>query len=291
MRVLKTQGFEDYELLDSGNSRRLERFGKYIISRPDPQAIWLPHFKEDKWNNADGIFKESDKNTSWETSKIPEKWELSYKNLKFYAKLTPFKHTGVFPEQSLNWDFIQEKIILRQVQDKKQLNILNLFGYTGISSLVCALNDTKVTHLDGSKPAIAWAKENQELSGLIDKPIRFILDDAIDFTKREAKRGVIYDGIIMDPPIYGHGPNGQVWNFNKSFSELLENCKKILSDKPIFVIVNAYAISSSSIMLSNMLEDFLGLEREKIEFGELALEEKTRKRLLSTGIFARYSSA
>ena len=287
MKLLQTKGFKDYELLDSGNGQRLERFGKYIIKRPDPQVIWKANLNEDEWNKADAIFK----NDKWEKkSNIPEKWELSYNNLKFFVKLTPFKHTGIFPEQVLNWQFIEEKIILRQACDKKQINILNLFGYTGISSLVCALNGAKVTHLDGSKPSITWAKENQELSGLSDKPIRWILDDALVFTKREAARGNIYDGIIMDPPVYGHGPNGEIWDFNKSFPELLANCKKILVDNPLFIIVNAYAISSSSLMLSNMLEDYLNLDKEKIEYGELAIQESNRDRLLSTGIFARYSS-
>ena len=173
---------------------------------------------------------------------------------------------------------------------EKETSVLNLFGYTGIASLVCAANGAKVTHLDGSKPAISWARENQALSGLSDKPIRWILDDAVQFTAREARRGNIYDAIIMDPPVYGHGPSGEIWDFNQSFPELLTNCRKILSPKPVFVIVNAYAISSSSLMLANTMEDYLGLNKEKIEYGELALEEKSRGRLLSTGIFARYSS-
>ena len=147
-----------------------------------------------------------------------------------------------------------------------------------------------MTHVDGSKPSITWARENQELSKLNDKPIRWILDDAVEFTAREARRGNTYDAIIMDPPVYGHGPKGEIWDFNKSFPELLENCQKILSPNPVFVIINAYAISSSSLMLANMLEDYLGLDKEKIEYGELAIQDKNRDRLLSTGIFSRYSS-
>jgi 23S rRNA (cytosine1962-C5)-methyltransferase len=173
---------------------------------------------------------------------------------------------------------------------KKQISVLNLFGYTGIASLVCAANGAKVTHLDGSKPAITWARENQTLSGLLDKPIRWILDDAVEFTAREARRGNIYDAIVMDPPVYGHGPSGEIWDFNKSFPQLLANCKKILNPSPVFVIINAYAISSSSLMLANTMEDYLGLVKEKIEYGELVLKEKNRDRLLSTGIFARYSN-
>jgi 23S rRNA (cytosine1962-C5)-methyltransferase len=283
MQLLSTKGWEDYELLDSGNSMRLERFGKYIISKPDPQAIWLPSLNEEEWKKADATFLEKD----WNQNKVPAKWELTYKNIKFWAKLTPFKHTGVFPEQVLNWDFMEEKI---EKAGRETVSVLNLFGYTGIASLVCAKAGAKVTHLDGSKPSITWSRENQELSGLQDKPIRWILDDAVEFTAREARRGNIYDAIIMDPPVYGHGPNGEIWDFNKSFPELLQNCKKILSPNPLFVIVNAYAISSSSLMLVNTMEDYLGLNKEKIEYGELALEQKTSSRLLSTGLFGRYSS-
>ncbi|HYM65427.1 MAG TPA: class I SAM-dependent methyltransferase [Candidatus Sulfotelmatobacter sp.] len=286
MQILKTQGWQDYQLLDSGNSRRLEKFGEYVVSRPDPQAIWKPSDNQEIWMGASAYFEDSGKKGNWSKKDVPEKWPLSYKNVKFYAKLSPFKHTGIFPEQILNWEYMEQKIKLFS----KQVNVLNLFGYTGISSLLCASLGAKVTHLDGSKPSISWAKENQELSGLSDKPIRWILDDALAFTEREVRRGSKYDAIIMDPPIYGHGPKGEIWDFNKSFPILLENCRNILSEDPVFFIVNAYAISASSLMLSNMLEDYMNFEKEKIEYGELALEEKERKRLLSTGIFARYSS-
>ena len=282
MQLLKTIRWQDYELLDSGNGQRLERFGKYVISKPDPQAIWKPQLSKVEWNKADAQYLEKD----WSSNSLPLKWPLSFNEIKFYAKLTPFKHTGVFPEQVLNWEFIQDKIQKAQ----REVNVLNLFGYTGIASLVAAKVGAKVTHVDGSKPSITWARENQTLSGLEDKPIRWLLDDAVEFTAREARRGNTYDAIIMDPPVYGHGPNGETWDFNKSFPELLENCKKILGSDPLFVIVNAYAISSSSLMLVNTMEDYLGLNPEKIEYGELALEQKTNGRLLSTGLFARYSS-
>lgn len=281
MKLISTTGWSDFELLDSGNGQRLERFGKFVLSKPDPQAIWKPKLSDIEWDKADAVFLE-DKN-GWQKNSLPAKWQISYKNLKFFAKLTNFKHTGIFPEQILNWEFIEEK--LKSVN--KETNVLNLFGYTGIASLVCAANGAKVTHVDSSKPAITWARENQALSGLTDKPIRWILDDAIEFSAREARRGNTYDAIIMDPPVYGHGPKGETWDFNKSFPILLENCKKILSPTPLFVIVNAYAISSSSLMLVSMLEDYLNLPKEQIEYGELALQEKSRERYLSTGIFAR----
>ena len=282
MKILSTKGWSDYELLDSGEQKRLERLGKYIISRPDPQAIWKTNLSDEIWDRAGAKYLEKE----WGPNSLPQKWTMTYKNIKFYAKLTPFKHTGVFPEQSLNWDFIEENVILA----KKQVNVLNLFGYTGISSLVAASAGAKVTHLDGSKPSIAWARENQEASLLTEKPIRWILDDALAFTARESRRGSVYQGIIMDPPVYGHGPSGEIWDFNKSFPTLLENCRKILPPDNFFIIVNAYAISSSSLMLVNMLEDYLQIDKNKIEHGELAIEEKERARFLSTGIFARYSS-
>jgi len=281
MQILKTKGWQDYELLDSGEGLRLEKFGQYVISRPDPQVIWKKSQGSDIWNKANARFE----NEKWITTpNFPHEWPLSYKNLKFYAKLTPFKHTGIFPEQSLNWDFLEEKIKSSKIQP----NILNLFAYTGIASLVAAANGALVTHVDASKPSIGWAKENQEASDLTDKPIRWILDDVIEFTTREIRRGVFYDGIIMDPPVYGHGPNGKIWDFDKSFPLLLRNCSLLLSKNPLFVVINAYAVSSSSIMLQNLCEDYF--PKGNIESGELALEQ-ANGRLLSTGIFARWSKA
>lgn len=281
MVILTAPRWADYQLLDTGNGQKLERFGKYTLKRPDPQILWKPHLPKSDWNKADATF-EKDK---WILKgKIPEKWLLKYKNISFWAKLSPFKHTGIFPEQTIQWDFIQEKIN----QAKREVNILNLFAYTGIASLAAVSVGAKVTHLDASHPTIGWAKDNQEASHLVDKPIRWILDDAIKFTQREIKRGLKYDGIIMDPPVYGHGPEGEKWDFNESFPKLLENCKQILSSQPIFIIINAYAISASAIMLENVLQDLnLG---GKIEAGELTLKEEGRGRLLSTGIFARWSN-
>jgi len=286
MNILSTQGFEDYELIDSGNGQRLEHFGKYVLVRPDPQIIWKPKKDNSFWEKADAFYIQNGSKGSWDNrGKVPQKWLLKYKNLSFFCKLTPFKHTGVFPEQSLQWDFMEEK--LRGFEG--QASVLNLFGYTGVSSLICAANGAKVTHVDASKPSISWARENQEASGLLQKPIRWIMDDAIKFTQREVKRNVKYDAVIMDPPIYGHGPEGEKWDFNESFPKLMEICKNTLSDNPLFVIVNAYAISSSSIMLVNVLQDYLSGLGGTFEYGELALQEKDSERLLSTGIFARWS--
>ena len=285
MRILATAGWSEYELLDTGNGLRLERFGAYRLVRPDPQIIWQPKLDQREWSNVDAIFDAEEKQWVIKT-KVPDKWLMHYKDVAFYAKLSPFKHTGIFPEQTIQWDWIAEKI----KNTKHKVNVLNLFGYTGIASLISASAGAKVTHIDASRPTIGWARENQAASQLADKPIRWILEDAIKFVQREVRRGVEYDGIIMDPPVYGHGPNGEKWDFNESFPKLLSFCKAALSDKPIFILINAYAISSSALMLENVLEDYVSDLGGAIEVGELALVEKSAKRLLSTGIFARWSS-
>lgn len=308
MKVLSTLGFEDYELLDSGNGRRLERYERYVLNRPDPQAIWQPFLSKEVWSEADAVFEHD----SWNIKKpMPPQWKISYKNISVWARLTPFKHTGVFPEQHLQWDWLSDIILNSpalprgRIQDlkptkgnsgsesgmtneSKMPRVLNLFGYTGAASLVAAASGAHVTHVDASKPAISWTKENQLLSKLGDKPIRWILDDAIKFVKREVRRGGLYDGIIMDPPAYGHGPEGEKWDFHESLPELLYLCKAVLSPTPLFIIINAYAISSSAIMLKNLLVDTMS--SGSIEYGELAIQEKSRDRFLSTGIFARWSA-
>jgi len=285
MDILKTPKWSDYALIDSGNGKRLEKFGTYTLVRPDPQALWSPRLDNSVWEKVDAIFDESEKRGRWVfQSRIPDRWEMGWEGIRFYAKLSPFKHTGVFPEQSVNWAWMQ-----RLLDTQSEKNVLNLFGYTGIASLVCAAAGAKVTHVDASKPTIGWARENQTLSGLQDKPIRWILDDAVKFVSREIKRGIKYDGIIMDPPVYGHGPEGEPWDFMKDFPELLTTCKQALSDKPLFVLINAYAVSVSSIMLQNMLEDHMNQFNGKVESGELVLQQENSDRLLSTGIFGRWS--
>jgi len=269
----------NYELIDSGDGRRLERFGKYILDRPNPEVLWKKTLPETEWQKANAFFKDR-----WDNKNVPEKWQMEHEGIKFWAKLAPFKHTGVFPEQISQWEYIFEK-----VKDKRQeVKVLNLFAYTGIASLFAAKAGAKVTHVDASKPAITWANENRDLNGMQDAPIRWIVDDAIKFTEREDIRRVKYDVIIMDPPVYGHAPNGQPWDFNKDFPKLLENCKRILSDKPLFILVNAYAVSSSSITLANTLQGYFGSLGGSIENGELTLKETSAGRLLSTGIWAKW---
>jgi 23S rRNA (cytosine1962-C5)-methyltransferase len=275
----------NYELLDSGNGRRLEKFGDYILDRPDPEVLWQKSLPEDEWGKADAVFREN-----WiNKNHVPEKWQMDHGGVSFWAKLAPFKHTGIFPEQSSQWDFIYKTIEQSNNRTINVLNLFNLFAYTGIASLFAAKAGAKITHLDASRPAITWANENRDLNGMQDAPIRWIIDDAVKFTEREIKRGVKYDAIVMDPPVYGHGPAGEIWDFNKDFPRLLENCRQIISDNPIFVLVNAYAISSSSTTLANTLQGFFGNLGGTIENGELTLKESSAGRLLSTGIWARWS--
>lgn len=275
----------NYELIDSGEGRRLEKFGDFLLDRPDPQIIWKKNLPPEKWLEADAFYKRiTEDKGEWKVQgNVPEKWEMEHAGVKFLAKLTPFKHTGIFPEQAVQWDYIFEKI----KGSGREVNVLNLFGYTGIASLFAAKAGATVTHVDASRPAVTWANENRALNNE-SWPIRWIIDDALKFTAREIKRGVKYDAIIMDPPAYGHGPTGEVWDFNRDFPMLLTNCKDILSNDPMFVLVNAYAISSSSITLANTLNDQFGGLGGNIENGELTLKEASGGRLLSTGIWARW---
>jgi 23S rRNA (cytosine1962-C5)-methyltransferase len=269
----------NYKLLDSGNGRRLEQFGDYLLDRPDPEVLWQKNLPESDWLKADAVFK-----NNWiNKNRVPEKWQMEHKGIKFWCKLAPFKHTGVFPEQASQWTDIADQI----KKSASPANVLNLFAYTGIASLFAAKSGARVTHVDASKPAITWANENRELNGMQDAPIRWIVDDAVKFTEREIARNVKYDAIIMDPPVYGHGPTGKPWDFAKDFAKLLANCRKTLSDKPLFVLVNAYAISTSSITLANTLQGYFGNLGGKIENGELVLKEESAGRLLSTGIWAK----
>jgi 23S rRNA (cytosine1962-C5)-methyltransferase len=276
----------DYELIDSGNLRRLEKFGKFILDRPDPDCLWNKTLSESEWQKADAIYLRSaiDKGYWKKKHNFPERWEINHNNLKFNLRLSPFKHTGCFPEQSWEWDFIQENT-------NDCFKLLNLFGYTGVASLAGLVGGAEVTHVDASRPSITWFKENQSLSGLNDRKARVILDDALKFTEREIKRGNRYDGVVMDPPSFGHGPKGETWNFKDHFPQLLNNVLKLLSDSSKFVIANAYAVSTSHITLFNLLNDVLVKERGgRVESGELMLDETASGKKISTGIFAIWRS-
>lgn len=289
---------EQYELLDSGDGFKLERFGGYLLARPDPQAIWRRQFAQEEWDKADANFSreiESDeaagKGARWTTrTKMPESWPVRWRAITALARLTPFKHTGIFPEQAAHWDWIAERI---HGAVGRQVRVLNLFGYTGIASLVAAQAGAQVTHVDASQKALDWARENQVLSGLDAAPIRWIMDDALKFVRREARRGSHYDLIVLDPPAFGRGAKGEVWKFETSLPELLRDTRAILTERPLGLLVNSYSIRASSLLLRNLLADMMAGHRMpgSVTAGELALSTASSDRLLSTAIYARWASS
>ncbi|MDE2188302.1 MAG: class I SAM-dependent methyltransferase [Patescibacteria group bacterium] len=293
-QILTTSTEKDYELLDSGDGEKLERFGAFVLSRPDPQALWSKSLPQKSWDKADAVFVRDGEKGKWKLKDgMPKKWPLNFAGLKFLIEPTLFKHVGLFPEQKSNWEWIKEQIKTQNSKiknkDQKNVKILNLFGYTGGATLVCAAAGAAVTHIDGSKTAVKWASENAAQSGLKEKPIRWIVDDARDFVKREIKRGEKYDAIIMDPPSFGRGDKGQVWKIEEDFTKLFDDCLKLLSDKPLFFLVNGYAAGYSSVAYANNLKIMQKKFGGAIEYGELAIEEKGTGRLLPAGIFARWS--
>ena len=287
-KILITKPGKDYELIDSGNEEKLERYGKYILRRPDPQALWKKSLSETEWKNTDATFDADRKTWKKKNTNMQNEWEVSFSDLKFNIKPTAFKHTGVFPEQLSNWTWIKEKISAR-VESNKVPKILNLFGYTGGATLAALSAGAEVTHVDGSKSAVNWAKENAVLSGLDKKSVRWIIDDARKFVLREIKRGVKYDGIIMDPPSFGRGGKGEIWKIETDFIRLLDACSKILSDSPLFFLINGYAAGYSSQAYLNALKPYMDEYAGQFEIGELAIQESKAGRLLPCGIFVRWS--
>jgi 23S rRNA (cytosine1962-C5)-methyltransferase len=309
--VLVTPNGPDYELIDSGGGEKLERFGKVVLSRPDPQALWK---KNDLslWKNIDASFNREEKGSNWEIkSGTPDKWDISFGGLQFWIKPTTFKHVGLFPEQSVNWSWMKDiievskasgrifqstsstSVVTESSAESTSPNVLNLFAYTGGATLACAAAGANVVHVDGSKVAVSWARENAELSGLEKKPVRWILEDVPTFVKREIKRGRKYDGIIMDPPSFGHGPDSQLWKIEDSFLGLIDDCMQLLSDKPLFFLINGYSAGYSAIAYENNLLALKNKFGGEIEIGELALEESSsgkNGRLLPAGIFARWKA-
>ena len=307
------KNFPDFALLDTGDGYRLERWGEVILQRPDPQIIWPKSLADSEWQKAWAIFKSGsdEERGKWEIKKsIPDPWILTFNQIKFLLNLSPFKHTGLFAEQAAQWEWLGTRIKNKELRSKNggnsgsdnlilnsKFKILNLFAYTGGATMVLAKAGCQVTHVDASKPAITWANENYKLNfsdvgeGLKPSPtgVRWILDDAVKFVKRELKRGAKYDGIIMDPPAFGHGPSGKTWKFNRDLPELLSDCVQLLSPDAKFLIINGYATNSSALSLNNVLQDASKNLGGKIEFGELCLKQKTG-RMISTGIFARWST-
>jgi len=287
--LLESSRWSDYGLLDSGDSLKLEHFGAYTFIRPEVQAMWRRALPESNWSSAHAVFQPTSEESGghWMLKKkIPERWEMKYDSIRFWAMTTPGRHLGVFPETASHWDFIADSV--RKAD--RPVKVLNLFGYTGLASLVAAEAGAQVTHVDASKKSVAWARENQSLSGLNDKPIRWIVDDALKFVQRESRRGAQYDGIILDPPKFGRGPKGEVWEVYKSLPNLLELCRAVLSDKPLFLIITVYAVKASAIHLGQALQDVMSNSKGSVESGELVTREKSAGRLLSQAVFARWSS-
>ncbi len=244
-------GWKDYEILDCSDGEKLERWGNKILVRPDPQIVWKSDKSVEEWRTADARYNRSKSGGgSWQTyKKIPESWKIKYKNLTFGVKPMGFKHTGIFPEQATNWDWFSELI---KAEKGREINVLNLFAYTGGATIAAAAAGAKVCHVDAAKGMVAWAKDNAVLSGLKEHPIRYIVDDVKKFAERELRRGHKYDAIIMDPPSYGRGPNGEVWKIEDEIFDLISLCVKLLSDQPLFFLVNSYTTGLSGSVMKNI---------------------------------------
>lgn len=257
--------WKDYEVLDTAHGEKLERWGNVLLRRPDPQVIWKKEGNPALWKKADGFYHRSKSGGgSWEFSKkLPDRWQISYGKLKFFVRPTGFKHTGLFPEQAVNWDYIGKKIS----GETRKINVLNLFAYTGGATLAAAAAGADVVHVDASKGMVLWAKENLELSGLRDRYVRFIVDDCEKFVAREIKRGHFYDGIIMDPPSYGRGPGGEMWKMEDKIYDLVKLCSNLLSDNPLFFIINSYTTGLAPTVIKNIISLALSGKAEAEEIG------------------------
>lgn len=286
----KSDEWKDYELLDCSNSEKLERWGKYILLRPDPQIIWNTGSLYDKYRDSiDAVYHRSNKGGGyWENLKsLPSEWNVSYKELVFHIKQMGFKHTGLFPEQAVNWDFMMEKIR----SANRPIKVLNLFAYTGGASVACLKAGASVTHVDSSRGMVDWCKENVRMNGLEDRPIRYLVDDVLKFVEREIRRGNHYDAIVMDPPSYGRGVNKEVWNIEKDLTYLIEQCMKILSDQPLFFLINSYTTGLSATTLLNLLTVTVQKKYQGIvTAGEVGLPITNSKLALPCGIYGRWES-
>lgn len=283
--LILAKDWKDYKIIDAGDGEKLESWGKIILRRPDPQIIWSADKNNKEWKDVHGFYHRSDKGGGeWENKKrFPQKWTIQYKELTFNIKPTGFKHTGLFPEQAANWDWIIEKIQTAN----RPIKVLNLFAYTG--GATCAASyagAVEVVHVDASKGMVSWAKENAESSGLSKNKIRYIVDDVYKFVEREQRRGNFYDAIIMDPPSYGRGPKGEIWKLENELPKLLESTSKILSKDPLFLLVNAYTTGFSHISLNNMMKQIFGSEFA-FNSGEIGIPIGESELVLPCGIFAR----
>ena len=272
-----SDNWKDYELIDTSDGERLERWGDIILIRPDPQIIWSTGRKNPLWRNAHARYHRSNKGGGhWETyRKVPDCWTINYDQLVFNIKPMGFKHTGVFPEQAVNWDFAAGKIR----NENRPLKVLNLFGYTGCATLSCMKAGAMVCHVDASKGMVQWARENAQSSGIADLPVRWLVDDCVKFVQREIRRGNRYDGIIMDPPSYGRGPGGEVWKLEEQLFPLVDLCRQVLSDDPVFFILNSYTTGLSPAVM----EYLLGVQLRQ-SFGGSVSSDEIGLRVTDTGL-------
>ena len=277
--------WKDYEILDMANGEKLERWKDVILVRPDPQIIWKEPSFPNKWKQVNATYHRSKTGGgAWEYSKkMPSSWQIHYKNLTFNIKPMGFKHTGLFPEQAVNWDWMIQKI----QKAKRPIKVLNLFAYTGGATVACLSAGASVCHVDSSKGMVTWAKENVLASGLQEKPVRYIIDDVVKFVNREIRRGNTYDAIVMDPPSYGRGANGEVWQFEEQIADLVQLCTKVLSDKPLFFLINSYTTGISSTVLQNLLSIHMP-KQGLLENGEIGLPMTGSNMILPCGIYGRW---
>lgn len=285
--TLTTEAQKDYELIDSGGEEKLERFGDVLLNRPDPQALWNKQLGEAEWAAAQGRYVREGGESTWVgKGSLPKEWTMEFGGLSFVIRPTSFKHTGLFPEQLSNWQWASELI----QEAKRPVSVLNLFGYTGGASLAAAKAGASVVHVDASKVAVAWARENAALSGLGEAPIRWLTEDVRVFVERELKRGNKYDLILMDPPAFGHGPSGELWKIEEHLVPLVAACGKLLSDKPLGMLINGYAAGYSPLAFAYNLEPIAKEMEGSIQYGDLTIEERGSGRLLPCGIFARWQA-
>lgn len=290
IQMLSPPTWGEYELIDTGGGKKIERFGSYTLTRPDTQALWSPALSEKIWNTADAAFHQQDsdgKAEGWQSYRaMPDKWLLRYRNLSFWARLTPFRHTGLFPEHGSHWDWLSRQI----ASSNKQPEVLVLFGYTGAMTLIAAAAGASVCHVDASRPALRWARENQHSSNLDHSPVRWIVDDVPKFVNRELRRGSRYDIIVMDPPVFGRGPKGQIWRLQESLQPLVETCTHLLSERASGMIINAYATTLSSITLWNVVREATRPRAGNVVAGELVVFDRSH-RPLPTALYALWSQA
>lgn len=286
--TLLTTAWADYALLDSGDGRKLERYGPYTVVRPEPQCWWVPRDAE-AFSRADAVFDPTDEDEAgrWRFAGRPiETFPLAWGNVRFTGRFTPFRHLAFFPEQAANWQWLDARI--RGLEHPK---VLNLFGYTGVASLACAAAGAEVTHVDASKKSVAWARDNAAQSGMAKAPIRWIVEDARKYVAREVRRGSKYHGIILDPPKYGRGPDGDVWRLFEDLPGLLKDCAALLADDADFLLMNAYAARISGISLAHLMREAMADRGGRIDWGELALSEDGRDaRAIGLSFFARWSA-